>query len=103
MTNKKHNPRKKMNPCIVSLGDQLYAQSEQGQMVRIDSQGREIPRIRMKKKKKLKLRKELYKINEMDSHELANNIVDNVESISVINPKTSEQLENELGEIEKGA
>jgi hypothetical protein len=49
----------------------------------------------MSKKEKLKLRKELHKINEMDSHELANKIVESVESVSVVNPKTDEQVKNE--------
>lgn len=93
--NKKCIPRRITNPCIVRLEDQLYAQSESGQMVRIDPQGRLISRIRMSKKEKLKLRKELHKINEMDSHELANKIVESVESVSVVNPKTDEQVKNE--------
>jgi hypothetical protein len=101
---RKHIPRKTTNPCIVRLEDQLYAQSETGQMRRIDPQGHQIPRIRMSKKEKLKLRKELHKINEMDSHELANKIVEsNAESISVVNPKTDEQIKKEQGEIEQNA
>jgi hypothetical protein len=72
-------------------------------MVRIDPQGRQIPRIRMRKKEKLKLRKELHKINEMDSHELANKIVDNAEFVPVVNPKTDEQLKNEQIEAEQHA
>jgi hypothetical protein len=99
MSKKKGISRK---PRIVRLEDQLYAQSEVGQMVRVDPQGRQIPRVRMSKKEKLKLRKELHKINEMDSHELANKIVESsAESAPVVNPKTEEQLKNELKEIEK--
>jgi hypothetical protein len=52
----------------------------------------------MSKKEKLKLRKELHKINEMDSHELANKIVDSVESVPVVNPKAEERFKNERGE-----
>jgi DNA topoisomerase VI subunit B len=85
------------------LEDQLYSQSATGQMVRIDPQGRQISRVRMSKKEKLKLRKELHKINEMDSHELANKIVEKVESVPVVNPKTDEQLKIEQGEIEQRA
>jgi hypothetical protein len=104
MSNKKKRiPRRTTNPCIVRLDDQLYAQSETGQMVRIDPQGRQVPRLRMSKKEKLKLRKELHKINEMDSHELANKIVDSVESIPIVNPKTDEQLKEEQGETERHA
>lgn len=94
----KHIPRRTTNPCIVRLEDQLYLQSETGQMVRIDPQGHKIPRLRMSKKEKLKLRKELHKINEMDSHELANKIVDSVESVPVVNPKAEERFKNERGE-----
>jgi hypothetical protein len=57
----------------------------------------------MRKKEKLKLRKELHKINEMDSHELASKIVEGAESVPVVNPKTEEQLKNEQGEIEQYA
>jgi hypothetical protein len=79
-------------------------QSATGKMVRIDPQGRQIPRIRISKKEKLKLRKELHKINEMDSYELANKIVESsVEPVSVVNQKTDEQLKNEQGEIEHHA
>jgi hypothetical protein len=93
---KKRIPRKTTKPCIFQLEDQLYSQSATGQMVRIDPQGRQISRVRMSKKDKLKLRKELHKINEMDSHELANKIVENnVKPVSVVNPKTDEQLEAE--------
>jgi hypothetical protein len=67
-------------------------------MTRIDPQGQRIPRIRMSKKEKLKLRKELHKINEMDSHELADKIVGNVELVPVVNPNIDERLENEQGE-----
>lgn len=103
MRNRKHIPRRSTNPCIVRLEDQLYSQSATGQMVRIDPQGRQISRVRMSKKEKLKLRKELHKINEMDSHELANKIVEKVESVPVVNPKTDEQLKIEQGEIEQRA
>lgn len=103
MNNKKRIPRRTTNPCIVRLDGQLYSQSATGQMVRIDPQGRQIPRIRMRKKDKLKLRKELHEINEMDSHELANKIVDSVESVPVVNPKTDEQLKNEQGGAEPHA
>jgi hypothetical protein len=91
---------KKENIRIVRIADQFYLRFETGQLMRIDPHGRQIPRIRMSKKERLKLRKELHKINEMDSHELANKIVDSVGSVSVINPKTDEQLKNEHGEIE---
>jgi hypothetical protein len=57
----------------------------------------------MNKKEKLKLRKELHMINEMDSHELANKIVESAESVSVVNPKTEEQLKNEQGDAEQHA
>jgi hypothetical protein len=97
----KRIPRRTTNPCIVQLEDQLYSQSATGQLVRIDPQGRQISRVRMSKKEKLKLRKELHKINEMDSHELANKIVENsTKSVSVVNPKTEEQLKKEQGEVE---
>jgi hypothetical protein len=101
MSKKKSIPQK---PCIVRLEDQLYTQSEVSQMVRIDYQGRQIPRVRMSKKEKLKLRQELHKINEMGSYELANKIVDSgVKSVSVVNPKTEEQLRNGREEIKKRA
>jgi hypothetical protein len=93
MSRKKRIPRRV--PGIVRLEDQLYFQSETGQMIRIDPQGQQIPRIRMNKKEKLKLRKELHKINEMDSHELANKIVESVESVPVVDPKTDEELKKE--------
>jgi hypothetical protein len=57
----------------------------------------------MRKKEKLKLRKELHKINEMDSHELASKIVEGAESVPVVNPKTEEQLKDEQGKIEQHA
>jgi hypothetical protein len=57
----------------------------------------------MNKKEKLKLRKKLHRINEMDSHELANKIVENVESVPVVNPKTDEELRKEQGKIEQHA
>jgi hypothetical protein len=101
--NKKYISRKITGPCIVRLEDQLYSLAETGQMVRIDPQGRQIPRIRMNKKEKLKLRRELRKINEMDSHELANKIVESVESVPVVDPKTDEQLKREQGGIEQRA
>jgi hypothetical protein len=75
---------------MVRVSNQLYSQSATGQMVRIDPQGKKISRIRMSKKDKLKLRKELHKINEMDSHELAGKIVESAELVSVVNPKTDE-------------
>jgi hypothetical protein len=103
MSRKKRIPRRAASPCIVRLEDQLYSQSETGQMVRIDPQGRQIPRIRMSKKEKLKLRKELHRINEMDSHELANRIVESAESVPAVDPKTDEQLKKEQGEIEQRA
>jgi hypothetical protein len=98
MNKKKCIPQQSINPRIVRLGDQLYLQSVTGQMVRIDIQGRQIPRVRISKKEKLKLRKELHKINEMDSHELANKITKSVESVPVVNPKIDDQLRNERGE-----
>jgi hypothetical protein len=57
----------------------------------------------MGKKEKLKLRKELHKVNEMDSHELANKIVESIESVPIVNPKTDEQLKEEQGETEQYA
>jgi hypothetical protein len=84
-----------INPQIISLAGELYEQNILGQMVRIDLIGRSIPRVRMSKKEKLKLRKELHKINEMDSHELANKIVESVNFVPVINPKSDEQLKQE--------
>jgi hypothetical protein len=54
----------------------------------------------MSKKEKLKLRKELHRINELDSHELANKIVDGVEFVSSVNPKSGCQLKKEQGEAE---
>jgi hypothetical protein len=98
---RKRIPRRTTNPGIVQLDDQLYSQSATGQMVRIDPQGQQIPRIRMSKKEKLKLRKELHKINEMDSHELANKIIEKAESVSVVNPKTEEQLKTEQEEEQR--
>jgi hypothetical protein len=103
MSKKKRVPRQLINPRMVQLGGQLYSQSETGQMTRIDPQGRQIPSIRMSKKERLRLRKELHAINEMDSHELADKIVASVESVPVVNPKTDEQLKNEMGEMERHA
>lgn len=100
MSKKKRIPGWKGKPCIVHTKSQNYFKSGTGQMVRIDPEGRSIPRIRMSKKKKLKLRKELHKVNEMDSHELANKIVDSVKSTPVVNPKSEEQLKKETGESE---
>jgi hypothetical protein len=100
MSKKKRIPRQTTNPRLVQLDDQLYAQSATGQMIRVTQQGQQISRVRMSKKEKLKLRKELHKINEMDSHELADKIVDSVKSVPLVNPKTEEQLKNEQGEIE---
>jgi hypothetical protein len=101
MSKKKRIPRRTTNPCIVQLESQLYEQSATGQMVRINSQGRQISRIRMSKKEKLRLRKELHKVNEMDSHELANKIVESLESVPVVTPKVDEQLKLEQGKIEQ--
>ena len=54
---------------------QEYDLDNQGAIVRVNSAGEIIPRIRMSKKKKLKLRKELHKINLMDSNELSHQII----------------------------
>jgi hypothetical protein len=103
MSKKKHIPRRLTNPGIVQLEDQLYSKFATGQMVRIDPQGRQVPRIRMSKKEKIKLRKELRKIDKMDSQELANKILESVESVPVVNPKTDEQLKIEQKEMEQYA
>jgi hypothetical protein len=50
MSKKNRIPRRSTKPRIVRLEDQLYTQSETGQMIRIDPQGRQIPRVRMRKK-----------------------------------------------------
>jgi hypothetical protein len=55
--------------------EQVYALDNQGAIVRVNSAGEIIPRIRMSKKKKLKLRKELHKISSMGSHELSCRII----------------------------
>jgi hypothetical protein len=99
----KRMPRRSTASYIVRLEDQFYLKSETGQMVRIDPQGKQISRIRMSKKDKLKLRKELHRINEMDSHELANKIVEGVESVPVVIPKSDKQLKDEQGKIEQDA
>jgi hypothetical protein len=96
-------PRRTTPPVIKSLNGQLYGQNDTGQMIRLDPNGNPIPRIRMSKKEKLKLRKELHKINEMDSHELANKIVENSASVSVVNPKSEEQLKAEQEAVEDHA
>jgi hypothetical protein len=70
-------------------------------MVRVDAGGRPIPRVRMPKKEKLRLRKELHRINEMDSHELANKIVEN--AVPVVNPKSEEQLKAEQEAVQENA
>jgi hypothetical protein len=99
----KYMLRRSTASYIVRLEDKFYLKSETGQMVRIDPQGQQISRIRMSKKDKLKLRKELHRINEMDSHELANKIVGSVESIPVVIPKSDKQLKDEQGKIEQDA
>jgi hypothetical protein len=103
MSKKNCISRQLTKPCIVQLTDQLYAQSAKGEMIRVNKQGQKIPRIRMRKKEKLKLRKDFHKINEMDSYELANKIVDSVKSVLVVNPKKEEQLKNERREIAEHA
>jgi hypothetical protein len=76
-----------------------YMRLKNGQLVRIDSQGQQIPRVRMRKKDKLKLRRELRDSNEGDAQELTSEVVENnVKSALVINPKTDEQLQKELVE-----
>jgi hypothetical protein len=88
---------------LFRMGNQLYAHLATGQMARVDPHGRQVSRIRMSKKERLRLRKELHRINEMDSHELANKIVEDVASVSAINPKAEEQLKSERGEIARHA
>jgi hypothetical protein len=100
MIKKSPVPRRSIKPCIVCLEKQFYGQLATGQMVRIDPQGQQISRIRMSKKERLRLRKELYKINEIGSHELANKIVESMASNYVVNPKSEEQLKAEQGESE---
>jgi hypothetical protein len=54
----------------------------------------------MSKNERLRLRKELRRINEMDSHELADKIAAGAESALAVNPKTEDLLKHGRGEIE---
>jgi hypothetical protein len=92
---KRKIPRKKTKPKIVNMNGQLYGQTDFGQMVRLDRNGNQIPRVRLSKKEKIKLRRELHDINEMDSHELANRIIEKTVPVPVVNPKSGEQLKAE--------
>jgi predicted metalloprotease len=89
------------NSRIVNMNGRLYSRNALGQMTRIDPCGKDIPRVRMSKKKRLKLRGEPRKINEMDSHELADKIIETVKSVPAVNPKSNGQLnaENEKAGI----
>jgi hypothetical protein len=90
-------------PAIKNLGGRLYGQDAAGQMIRLDPNGKPIPRIRISKKERLRLRKELRKINEMDSQELTNKIVESIASVPVVNPKPEEWLKIEREFVEQNA
>jgi hypothetical protein len=93
---KKHKvPKRATKPRIVNMSGQLYGQNAFGQMVRLDQNGNPVPRVRLSKKERLKLRKELHEIGETDSHELAKRIIEKSASVPVVNPKSAEQLETE--------
>jgi hypothetical protein len=92
---KRKIPARISKPKIINMNGQLYGRNSFGQMIRLDPGGSPIPRIRMSKKEKLKLRKELHEIKEMDSHELANRIIEKQASVSVVNPKSEDQLKAE--------
>ena len=50
---------------------QGYATLNNGQLVRVDPNGRPIPRIRMSKKKRLQLRKEYKSVEDMSLEQLS--------------------------------
>jgi hypothetical protein len=82
-----------VNPYrIVNLNGQLYGRISSGQMLRIDAGGNMIPRIRMSKKEKLRLRKKLSKEKPC---EYVTSIADNASFIPAVNPKSEEQLNAE--------
>jgi hypothetical protein len=99
MSKKNRKPHLFVKPGIIRLVDQYYERSADGQMTRIGSQGQRVPRIRMSKKERLKLRKELRKIEEANSCEMEIK----TESVSLASPKTDDQLRNETKKIEKNA
>jgi hypothetical protein len=85
--------------AITKLDGQLYGLFDKGQMVRITPDGNRVPRIRVSKKERLRLRKRLHEVNRMDSRELAGRIVKNAVAASAVNPKPDEQLMAELETI----
>ena len=64
-----------------------------GQLRRMSEKGTQLPRIKMSKKERLRLRKEYKKIEGMGSTELANKILET----PVINPITDSELNPSTG------
>jgi hypothetical protein len=74
------------------LNGRDYRQNPSGQIVRVDPGGRVIPRIRISKKERLRLRGKLHNIKEMDSRELADGIIENTKFIPTGGIKNEELL-----------
>jgi hypothetical protein len=89
---KREVSRRAVKPGIVNLNGQLYDRGVFGQIICLDQNGNQIPRVRLSKKKRLKLRKKFHEINAMDSHELANRII---EKTDLVHLKSKEQVKTE--------
>jgi hypothetical protein len=67
---------------MIDSRSQQYLVYPDGQMRRLSEQGTPLPRIRMSKKERIKLRREYHEIRDLESTELANKIIET----PVINP-----------------
>lgn len=75
----------------VDNNDQRYLTMANGQVNRISSDGHFIPRIRMSKKERLKLRSAYSKIKNLDANDLANKIIET----PVINPLKKDEKKDD--------
>jgi hypothetical protein len=88
------------SPGIKNLSGQVYVQNRKGQLFRLDSNGEQIPRIRMSKKKRLELRKDMRKTK---LRKPVNSNVEYVAAVPVVNPKSEKQLDTETEKVEGDA
>jgi hypothetical protein len=80
------------NPMTVDCRDQRYVTSPNGQIRRLSPEGAVIPRVKMSKKERRKLREGYREVQSMGMTELANKIIET----PVINPvQNSDPAEGE--------
>ena len=77
-----HDP---YNPMTVDCRDQRYVTSPNGQIRRLSPEGAVIPRVKMSKKERRKLKEDYREVRSMGMTELANKIIET----PVINPVQS--------------